>query len=334
MSEPTELRVAFAGAGRVAQLHARAIARTRGLRLVGVYDPASDRAAAHVARWGGRAYPSVPALLADGVDAVWVLTPAATHLEIADAVVAAGRHVLVEKPVAADPDGIRALADAAAARGVIALPGHNYVHLPEARRLVRQVRDGDLGTVRALFVTYALGHTEELATRYGPVLTELMIHHTYLALAALGMPTRVQAGASRPGWSALSTSDQAWMTWEYDDGPATSTAHLFATYAVDDYASPPQTFTMKALGTQGSAGLDWRSVTHRSTSGGYSVGLPLYEETYEHEVGAFRDAVLGRDEPISDLYDAARAAEILQAAEAAARTGASVRITRPTGADE
>ncbi len=73
----------------------------------------------------------------------------------------------------------------------------------------------------------------------------------------------------------------------------------------------PQTLAVKAFGTEGTSGFSRRSCTSRSTAGGYSVGLPLYEETYEHEVRAFRDIVRGDDEPVSDLDAAADAAEIL-----------------------
>lgn len=326
------LHIGFVGAGVVSKLHAQAIAQVPGLQLHGVTDLDASLAAARAREWRATAYPDVDALLSDdAIDAVWVLTPMVAHMEVARAAVLAGKHVLVEKPVAQDEQAIEDLAQLADTSGVIALPAHNYLYLPEARRLVGQVKDGQLGRIRALTVQYALLHTESLASRYGSVLAQQLVHHTYLALAILGCPTRVYAGAARPAWAELTSDDQAWMTWEYDDGEQpTATAHLFASYAVDDLGADPQTFAVKALGEDGTGGFTWRATTRRATQpGGYTVGLPLYEETYVHEVAAFRDVVAGLCEPLSDMHDAALAARILSSAHTAARTHAAVEVTSP-----
>jgi predicted dehydrogenase len=329
------LNIGFVGTGIVSALHARAISRTPGLALCGVTDLDSGASSARGREWGTTVYPDLKALLADDdVDAVWVLTPMAAHVTVATAAVKAGKHVLVEKPVSEDEQSITDLAQLATAAGVIALPAHNYLHLPEARRLVHQVRQGELGRIRALTVNYAVFHPEALASRYGSVLAQQMVHHTYLALAVLGCPTRVYAGAAHPAWTALANDDQAWMTWEYEapDAPGT-TAHLFASYAVDDLGSSPQSFAVKVLGENGTAEFNWRASTRRAARpGGYTVDLPLYEETYEHEVAAFRDVVAGVSEPISDLHDAALAARILSSAHAAASTHTAIDIAPPSSA--
>jgi predicted dehydrogenase len=301
------LRIAFVGAGTVAHLHAAALSHTPGVELVGIHDKDDGRAELLADLFGTRVINRVDALLADeSIDAVYVLTPARSHVPIAMACLDAGKHVLVEKPVATSASEIIQLAQHAENLGLTAAPGHNYVYLPECARLIRLAREGVLGDVRALFVTYAIKHAEGMAALYDGVLDEVMVHHASIALAVLGEPARVSGGVSKPAWRELETDDQAWMVWEYGTG---ATALLFASFAVDDMSAEPLTFATKTLGTAGSSGFTWRGST--TTGGPFTVGIPLYEETYVYEAAAFRDAVCDRAPLLSTLSDAAKAAEII-----------------------
>jgi len=96
------LRVAFIGAGAMARNHVDAIRRAAlPARIVGVHDPAADRAQEFAARADAQAYPSVASLLDQAQpDVVHVCTPPAAHCDGARAALAAGAHVYVEKPFA------------------------------------------------------------------------------------------------------------------------------------------------------------------------------------------------------------------------------------------
>jgi predicted dehydrogenase len=325
------LRVALIGAGTVADLHAGALTATAGVQLVGVYDANRSVTEKRAAAWDVPPFESRDAMLAEpGIDAVYVLTPAVDHVATATACVQAGKHVLIEKPVATDPEQIRALARAARQHGVHAVPGHNYLHLAEARRLVSDAQSGRLGDIRALFVNYAIAHPESLAAHYGDLIEELFVHHLYLAHAVLGAPSQVTAGRLKPAWTALPTSDQAWITLTYHNGDAAdprpaASAHLFASFAVDDLGVDPQTFAVKALGTQGTSGFSWRASTRRA-SGDFSVDLPLYEETYLAQTEAFRDVVTGRGREMSTLEDAAAVADVVRAADESATAQRTVTL--------
>lgn len=303
------LGIGFVGAGAVAELHARALARTGGVTLRAVTDRDTTRASDLAGNSGAAVRPDLAGLLDDpAVEAVYVLTPAESHVGIARQCLEAGRPVLVEKPVALVAQDIEGLAERARSAGLVAMPGHNYLYLPECARVIRQVRAGALGVVRYVAITYAIRHSEELASRYGSVLEELMVHHAAIALALCGRPDAVHGGVSPPAWKTLSTDDQAWMAWEYASG---TTALMFASFAVDDTSADPVTFSVKVLGTEGSATVSWRSVT--GAGGPFAVGLPLYEETYVQEAAAFRDAVCEGKSPLSDLDDAAEIARLLRA---------------------
>jgi predicted dehydrogenase len=304
------MHIGFLGAGTVSWLHAAAISETPGVELAAVHDPDTKRAGALASAFGARPVPESRDLTGDDrLDAVFVLTPTHAHVAAARDCLDAGKHVLIEKPVDEDPSVIRDLSARARRAGLVAVPGHNYLHLPECERLVRHVRDGRLGTVRALFITYAIAHTEELAAQYEGVLAEVLVHHAYLGLAILGHPDRVHGGTCPPGWATLTTDDQAWMTWEYGSG---ALAQMFASFAVDDLSDAPGNLSVKALGTKGSSAFNWRS-TSTSGDGPFLVGMPLYEETYRNQCASFRDAVLLGTPPPSTLEDAADAAEIIAA---------------------
>jgi len=78
------------------------------------------------------------------------------------------------------------------------------------------------------------------------------------------------------------------------------------------------------LGTRGSASMTWRSSLFRRALGTLSVGIPAYEESYEHEADAFRSAITQKTTPLSTLEDAAASARIVGAAYESARLRAAV----------
>ena len=96
-----EVRFAIAGAGMVARYHATAIARTPGARLVAVTRGGPQGAMEAAARFGVSCEHDYDAILArDDVDAICICTPSGLHAAQAIAAAAAGKHVLVEKPMA------------------------------------------------------------------------------------------------------------------------------------------------------------------------------------------------------------------------------------------
>jgi predicted dehydrogenase len=88
------------GVGVWGEKHARVYSKLANAEWVGVYDRSRERAEAVAREHGGRVFGSPEALL-EACDAVSVATPTVAHLEAAQQALAAGRHVLVEKPMAA-----------------------------------------------------------------------------------------------------------------------------------------------------------------------------------------------------------------------------------------
>ena len=67
------------------------------------------------------------------IDAVVIATPVSSHYDLALAALQAGKHVLVEKPLAAKSDQAKRLIDEAAARGLVLLVDHTFVYTPAVR---------------------------------------------------------------------------------------------------------------------------------------------------------------------------------------------------------
>jgi predicted dehydrogenase len=149
------LRVAVAGTGFIGAVHARS-ARLAGAQLAGVAASSPARSQEAAARLGAeRAFASSEELVqADDIDVVHVCTPNRLHLPLAEAALAAGKHVICEKPLALDEAGARRLVDAAAAADRTAAVPFVYRYYPTVREARERVRRGATGPLRLLHGTY------------------------------------------------------------------------------------------------------------------------------------------------------------------------------------
>lgn len=132
---------------------ARNVVSAPSTRLVAVADQdESRRAVAWTQQPNTDVVDSLEALLDHPeVEAVVISTPAATHVEMAQRCIAAGRHVLVEKPLAMDPNGADEVVAAAEAAGRILMVGHTFLYSRAVELLHQYVADGELGEVQYLY---------------------------------------------------------------------------------------------------------------------------------------------------------------------------------------
>jgi predicted dehydrogenase len=148
---PAVIRVAIVGSGRWGINHVRAMARSSLGRVAAVCDPseaARDRARAFAqdARFTGR-YDDV---LAGDADAVVLATPARLHADMAVAALEAGKHVLVEKPLALDVASAERVVRAAEQAGKVLMVGHLMLFHPVVQHMRRVVESGELGRIHYL----------------------------------------------------------------------------------------------------------------------------------------------------------------------------------------
>lgn len=140
------MNIGIIGAGFFGEVHAQALQQIDGLRLVAASRSNEQALKQFVDRYGGRPYLSHQELLADpDVEAVVIATPHATHAEIAVAAALAGKHILLEKPMAHDLAGCERILGAVAAAGVKLALGH-VTHFSRAYRIAKEIiESGEVG---------------------------------------------------------------------------------------------------------------------------------------------------------------------------------------------
>jgi len=175
MAGMAQLRIGVLGAGHFGRFHALKVAGSARAVLAGLYDPDGARAEKVGREAGGVPALGLEALLAAS-DAVIVAAPADAHYGLAAQALEAGRHVLVEKPIAATLAQASALAGLARARGLVLQVGHLLRYSAEHRAISSRI-------TRPLYIE---------ATRIAPykprgtdvsVILDLMIHDLDLVLS-------------------------------------------------------------------------------------------------------------------------------------------------------
>lgn len=180
------------GSGKIATQMAQDMARTPHARLVAVAarDPGRTRQFATI--FGARAHDDIDALLADPeVEAVYVATPTALHVEHALRVIAAGKAVLCEKPLAGDAAGARRIEAAARAAGVFCMEAMWTRFLPIMAILRDRVAAGEIG--RVVGINASLGYPQSRpGLRHGAMI-DLGVYGVSIAHMLLGAPSSVAA---------------------------------------------------------------------------------------------------------------------------------------------
>ncbi len=147
------------------------------------------------------------------VDAAVVATPPSTHVAVALDAVRAGKHVLVEKPLAPTTAGARQLISAASEAGVNLMVGHTFEYNPAVWKLRELVQSGELGEIYYIdSARLNLGLYQDDVN----VILDLAPHDVSIINHVLGRkPVAVQAWASRHAHRRL--EDVAYLRLFYDD---------------------------------------------------------------------------------------------------------------------
>jgi predicted dehydrogenase len=262
------LAVAVVGCGIIGANHARAIARVHGLRVAAVVDtvPTAAQALAGLVQTElGLPRPAVAGSITEvarDVSVAVVCTPSGTHVELAVEALAAGLHVVLEKPldvsVARGRDLARA-ADAAAARGQVVSVVSQHRFDPASVAVADAVRAGRLGRVTSAVASVAWWRSQEYydsgAWRGtweldgGGALMNQGVHTVDLLLWFLGRPVEVFAHTGLLAHEDIAVEDVAAATVRFESG---ALAVLHATTA----AFPGLSVRLQVHGSQGSAVID------------------------------------------------------------------------------
>jgi predicted dehydrogenase len=143
------MKIAFAGAGYIINIHAQAAKVLQGVELVAVVEKYTERAEALAKKFQiNHQYETIEQMLdAGGVDALIVGTPNYLHAPQTIAALKAGIHVMVEKPMAMNVDEAHQMVEVSKKAEALLMVAHCWRFDPEVIWLREQVRSGRLGKV-------------------------------------------------------------------------------------------------------------------------------------------------------------------------------------------
>jgi predicted dehydrogenase len=317
--------VGFIGAGDISILHAAAVKKCPGAKLVGLWNRSQDRARERAADFGCKNFATPAELVKDpSIDAVFVLTNLESHLEYTTLALNAGKHVLVEKPVGQSVAEIEQMIAAANAKKLVCMPGHNYIYEASMMRTHDLVQNGDLGKIVSAYVMYNIHHPEEVARRYPGVVRQILTHHSYILLYLAGKPVELCAMKATLHYQEYPEEDIAMVQMRLANG---ALAHFCASFAADDHAADPWTVMVKVIGTAGSTRYSYRDHVEIKPGLVHSQTYTAYQGSVMNEVKYFLvDCLRMGEKPLSTLEDAVTAQRMIEAAEESIRNKSVVKL--------
>jgi len=214
------IRFGIVGPGKVAQLHADALARIPGARLAAVAGRNEERAAGLAAPHAARVDPSLEAMIErGGVDAVILCTPHPLHAVQGIAAAQAGLHVVVEKPMALDPADAERMIAAAADTGVVLSVISQRRWYEPVRRVKEAIESGRIGAPALASVDVLGWRGPEYfamdawrgtaAGEGGGVLVNQAVHQLDLAVWLLGPAVEVDGWVANVNHPEIEVEDSA-----------------------------------------------------------------------------------------------------------------------------
>jgi nucleoside-diphosphate-sugar epimerase/predicted dehydrogenase len=270
--EPKSLRVALVGCGRISAYHVAALKTIRGLDIVAVCDLDARVARETATRHGIRGcYTDMEAMLRDlRPDAVHLLTPPKSHLELARTAARYRAHMYIEKPLAASEADAQVILELAREAGVQVCPGHSRLFDPVFVEACRRIRQGEIG--RVISVRAEQGFTYEAAARSTAIpwsysydwgtFDNLICHPLYLACHFLPDPGRPQVVGYNLGTVREAGVEEIRVLIPSPAGVGEVSLSL---------CSAPEVNRLEVAGTRGRVMADWQTMTVVTTR---QSGLP------------------------------------------------------------
>ena len=334
MPEPTKsLRLGFIGSGRIAQAHLSAAANLSGhVRAVAIAGRRRDRAEAAARKYG------IPAVVSDyrelltnrDVDAVVITTPNDSHAAIASDAAKAGKHILVEKPMALDTASAETMVRAAEDGGVTLMVAQSRRFSDAVQEMVRRLPEiGDIVRVHIAFlVSFAQPPTEwwRSSAQAGGLVILLQGSHSLDSIYWwLGRtPQSIYAAAARTN-AAWEGEDEADIVCRFAGG-TTATVHL-------SLSTSPAIHEALVVGRTGHlrlierpAGPPFENLYRLEKNGEALLDGLQSPSLYTHQLREFADAVRERRSPLASGREILNVMRILDAARASAQSGQPVSL--------
>lgn len=315
------IRAGLVGCGRWGGNVALAIDGSHLLDLAAVAD--SDRRAAIQQASRSQSRPQVAAtddlLMSDRVDAVFIVTDAVTHFELASTALRNGKHVFVEKPLALSSEECRQLVDLAEQVGRTLMVGHTFLYSDYVVAVDGALRDGLLGGLRYVHMqrlAYGRFRSDaDVVWNLGPHDVSILMHW------ARRPPVAVRCTAHR---FHRRLSDLASLTLDFDD---------YLAHVQLSTVDPKKVRRATLAGT--AAGIVYDDVAGDvqllANGAGAPVRLagPIERQPLDVEIDHFASCVVTGARPRTDGVHGAWVVAVLEAATTSARSGGDRVVVRP-----
>ena len=284
-------RIAIVGLGRMGRNHLRVTGESPLFQLAAVVD--NQAAAPNPVDLGGAPFlRDFEALAAIDFDCAVVATPTATHHEVTEKLLAMGKHLLVEKPIADTVARGRSLIENAEVRGLHLAVGHVERFNPAVRKLREVIREGWLGTPIHFSFTRVGGYPQALIGNNN-VLLDLAVHDIDVLRSLVG-PVRFEASRSHSTVHE-GVYDTAEIFLSTGSG-ASAALHV-------NWITPTKIRTIRVTGTRGVVFVDFMLQTCEMMGGrllqrldqdhaGFEQLRELYKSTDRIEFGIIKEEPL------------------------------------------
>lgn len=328
------VKIAILGAGRIGQVHARAVTSTAKARLVAISDPMRD-AADRIAQIYGCDIRTIDQIAAsDDIHAVAICTPTNTHADLIETFARAGKAIFCEKPVDLSLARVKACLDTVATEGATLMVGFQRRFDPDFMALKHTIDSGRIGTVEMITLTSRDPGPppHEYIKVSGGIFRDMTIHDFDVARWLLGQEvTTVQAAASvltDPVIATLGDYDSVNVILTTGAGTqCTITNSRRATFGYDQ--------RIEVLGSKGSVSAQ----NHREANieiadaTGYlrppllDFFMSRYVNAYANEIAAFVDCVAHAMPAPTTGHDGIMALALADAALKSVELGRTVQVS-------
>jgi 1,5-anhydro-D-fructose reductase (1,5-anhydro-D-mannitol-forming) len=282
---------------------------------------------------------SLDELLGSDINAVYISSRNDQHAPHAIAAAKAGKHVIVEKPMALTLADARAIVAAADQSGVLLAVNHHLPGSPLHSTARQLVASGRIGALHSARINHAVLLPENLRewrladVPGGGVVFDITVHDASVLNQLFGAaPTRVTAlGVCQATWNTARTRDSVMTIMEFaasDHGvPGLAQTH-------DAFTVPYPATSMEIHGETGAIVIGDAmtqdtpgTVTLYTTSGVEAIDIDLNDDLYHINVRAFAAAVRGEGRPTATGRDGLNALHVALAVEESLRSGRTVSLT-------
>jgi myo-inositol 2-dehydrogenase/D-chiro-inositol 1-dehydrogenase len=324
---------ALLGAGRIGQVHARALNAHPLANLAAVND-AFQASAEAVATTYGCPIKTIDEIAADpAIDGVLICTPTDTHADLIEKFAHAGKAIFCEKPIDLDIDRVVACLDTVKKTGAQLMLGFNRRFDPHFDAVIKATAAGQVGDVEQVTITSRdpdLPPKEYIAVS-GGIFRDMMIHDFDIARCLLGEEvTEVQASASAlvdPSIRALNDYDTASVILSTASGKqATITNSRRASYGYDQRIEVHGSTGAITANNQRPTDIEIATATGYTRPPLHDFFMTRYIDAYANEITAFVNAIDAGTAPSPSGQDGLAALRLAEAAVKSVETGQRVTV--------